>query len=115
MEFPLSHSPSIMYVFTVYKFVTYISITIYLLWIVLTCPYICVPIMYQSTYVSTECIELITATSEATNVITTITTAITHTTTNTTTATTSSSVSVVTPTTVQITSSQNTTGTYVCS
>ena len=62
---------------------------------------------YVSIYLSTECIELITATSEATNVITTITTAITHTATNTTTATTSSSVSVVTPTTVQITSSQN--------
>ena len=72
-----------------------------------TCTY------YVSIYLSTECRELITATSAATNVITTITTAITHTTTNTTTATTSSSVSVVTPSTVQITSSQNGTGMYV--
>ena len=70
--------------------------------------------LYVATYVSIECIELITATNEATNVITTITTAITHTTTNTTTATASSSVSVDTPTTVQITSSQNSTGNYVC-
>ena len=69
-------------------------------------------------YLSTECIELITANSEVqftTNVITTITTAITHTTTNTTTASivTSSYVSVITPTAVQITSSQNSTGLYL--
>ena len=66
-------------------------------------------------YLSTECIELISANSEVqstTNVVTTITTAITHTATNTTTANivTSSSVSVATPTAVQITSSQNSTG-----
>ena len=72
-----------------------------------------VPIIRISIYLSTECIELITATSKATDVVTTITTAITHTTTNTTTATTSSSVSLVTPTTIQITSAQNSTGMYV--
>ena len=72
-------------------------------------------------YLSTECIELITANSEVqstTNVVTTITTAITHTTTNTTITTasvvTSSSASVAPPTTAQITSSQNSAGMYVC-
>ena len=72
-------------------------------------------------YLSTECIELITDNGEiqsTTNVVTIITTAITHTTTNTTVTTasavTSSCISVAPPTTVQITSSQSSTGMHIC-
>ena len=72
-------------------------------------------------YSSTECIQLITETSETqstTNTVTSITTAnITHTTTNRTVTTTSgivtsSSVSITTPTAVA--SAQNSSGMYIC-